>query len=138
MSIDELGTSILMWLQGNLPSIAALIAATFAVLGILSALEAILKTRTAQGAVAWSIVLVGLPIVFVPLYWIFGRRKFRGYAIAKRGDTGAIEFISAAYEPTTNSWVAVRRFAAQTSRTPARLACGSHDLGRRVGQRGPP
>lgn len=91
MSIDELGTSILMWLQGNLPGIAALIAATFAVLGILSALEAILKTRTAQGAVAWSIVLVGLPIVFVPLYWIFGRRKFRGYAIAKRGDTGAID-----------------------------------------------
>ena len=26
----------------------------------------------------------GLPPVFVPLYWIFGRRKFRGYALAKR------------------------------------------------------
>lgn len=89
MIIDDLGTSPLLWLEGNLPGIAALIGATFAVLGVLSALEAILKTRTAQGAAAWAIVLIGMPIIFVPLYWIFGRRKFHGYAIAKRGDVGA-------------------------------------------------
>ncbi|MFT6578094.1 MAG: cardiolipin synthase [Zhongshania sp.] len=74
------------WLSANLTGIGALLAAIFAVLGVLSALEAILKTRTAQGAVAWAIVLVGFPPVFVPLYWIFGRRKFRGYALAKRNN----------------------------------------------------
>ncbi|MBW2940046.1 cardiolipin synthase [Zhongshania aquimaris] len=72
------------WLTGNIAGLGALLAAIFAILGVLSALEAILKTRTAQGAVAWAIVLVGFPPVFVPLYWIFGRRKFRGYALAKR------------------------------------------------------
>ncbi len=84
-------TNSLHWLQANLPSLAAVIAATIAILGLLSALEAILKTRTAQGAVAWAIVLIGFPPLFVPLYWIFGRRKFRGYAMAKRGDTRAID-----------------------------------------------
>ena len=75
---------LLNWLTDNLAGIGALLTAIFLVLGIVSALEAILKTRTAQGAVAWAIVLIGFPPVFVPLYWIFGRRKFRGYALAKR------------------------------------------------------
>lgn len=91
MDITGFLASGLQWLQAHSPAIAAGVAAVFAVLGILSALEAILKTRTAQGAVAWAIVLVVLPPLFVPLYWIFGRRKFRGYAIAKRGDTRSIE-----------------------------------------------
>jgi cardiolipin synthase len=82
------------WLDANLSNIIALLAATFAILGILSALEAIMKSRTAQGAVAWAIVLVGFPPVFVPLYWIFGRRKFRGYALAKRSDHREINHIS--------------------------------------------
>ncbi len=64
-------------------------------LGIVAALEAILKSRTAQGAVAWAIVLLGLPWVFVPLYWVFGRRKFRGYALAKNSDHGEIDQIAA-------------------------------------------
>jgi cardiolipin synthase len=82
------------WLDANLSNIIALLAATLAILGILSALEAIMKSRTAQGAVAWAIVLVGFPPVFVPLYWIFGRRKFRGYALAKRSDNREINHIS--------------------------------------------
>lgn len=77
-------STILNWFNADLASFAAALYALFSVLGILSALEAILKTRTAQGAVAWAIVLLGMPIIFVPLYLIFGRRKFRGYAMAKR------------------------------------------------------
>jgi cardiolipin synthase len=53
-------------------------------LAIAAALEAIMKTRTAQGAIAWSLSLLLLPTIMVPLYWIFGRRKFRGYAKARR------------------------------------------------------
>ena len=53
-------------------------------LAIAAALEAVMKTRTAQGAIAWSLSLLLLPTIMVPLYWIFGRRKFRGYAKARR------------------------------------------------------
>ncbi len=48
-------------------------------LAIMSALEAIIKTRTAQGAVAWTISLLTLPYITVPLYLVFGRNKFDGY-----------------------------------------------------------
>lgn len=53
-------------------------------LALAAALEAIMKTRTAQGAIAWSLSLLLMPTIMVPLYWIFGRRKFRGYAKARR------------------------------------------------------
>ncbi len=53
-------------------------------LAILAAMEAILKTRTSQGALAWTLSLLLMPSLMLPMYWIFGRRKFRGYAKAKR------------------------------------------------------
>ena len=49
------------------------------VLGGLSALDAVMKTRTAQGATAWVIALISMPFVALPLYWVFGRAKFAGY-----------------------------------------------------------
>ncbi len=49
------------------------------VMAIVSALEAILKARTSQGAVAWTISLLTLPYITVPLYLVFGRNKFDGY-----------------------------------------------------------
>jgi len=49
------------------------------VMAIVSALEAIMKARTSQGAVAWTISLLTLPYITVPLYLVFGRNKFDGY-----------------------------------------------------------
>ncbi|MDH4039415.1 MAG: PLDc N-terminal domain-containing protein, partial [Gammaproteobacteria bacterium] len=49
------------------------------VMAIVSALEAILNARTSQGAVAWTISLLTLPYITVPLYLVFGRNKFDGY-----------------------------------------------------------
>lgn len=49
------------------------------VLAVLSAIEAILQTRTSQGAVAWTISLLTFPMLSVPLYLIFGRNRFAGY-----------------------------------------------------------
>lgn len=49
------------------------------VMAIVSALEAIMKARTSQGAVAWAISLLSLPYLAVPLYLVFGRNKFDGY-----------------------------------------------------------
>ncbi len=51
----------------------------FYILGIASALEAVIKVRTAQGAIAWVISLLTFPYFAVPCYWVFGRNKFDGY-----------------------------------------------------------
>ncbi len=59
--------------------IAAVVVVLFYIMAIVSALEAILSARTSQGAIAWAISLLTLPILTVPLYLIFGRNKFDGY-----------------------------------------------------------
>jgi cardiolipin synthase len=56
----------------------------FQVLGLISAVEAIMSTRTAPGAIAWTLGLVAAPVVAVPAYWIFGRSKFEGYLKVRR------------------------------------------------------
>ena len=54
------------------------------VAGILSAIRAVMDARTPQGAIAWSVALVAFPYVALPLFWIFGSRKFEGYVIERR------------------------------------------------------
>ena len=63
-----------------LPWVVALIQ----VLGILSAVRAVMDARTPQGAIAWAIALVAFPYLALPLFWIFGKRKFVGYVIERR------------------------------------------------------
>jgi len=58
---------------------AATLVALFYALAIAFALEAILKSRTSQGAIAWVISLVAFPFASVPAYLIFGRNRFSGY-----------------------------------------------------------
>lgn len=53
-------------------------------LGIATSVRAIIKTRTSQGAIAWAVALITLPYVTLPLYWVFGRDRFRGYIEARR------------------------------------------------------
>src|SRR5450755_3440005 len=57
------------------------------VLGILFAVQAVLKTRTAQGAIAWAVGLVTVPVLAVPLYLLFGRGRFQGYVEAIRSQS---------------------------------------------------
>lgn len=54
------------------------------ILGIITAVHAIMSTHTPQGTIAWIFPLVLFPVVTLPLYWIFGRNKFSGYVIARR------------------------------------------------------
>ena len=68
--------------------IFAVVLVLFYVMAIVSALEAILKARTAQGAVAWTISLLTFPLLTVPLYLVFGRNKFDGY-LEKRDEIEA-------------------------------------------------
>lgn len=46
---------------------------------VFCATEAILKSRTAQGSIAWVISLITFPFLTVPAYFVFGRSKFAGY-----------------------------------------------------------
>jgi cardiolipin synthase len=63
--------------------IALLICAAH-LLGISSAVHAVMSTRTSQGAIAWVLTLVSFPYIALPLYWIFGRSKFNGYVVLRR------------------------------------------------------
>ncbi|MFT5709864.1 MAG: cardiolipin synthase [Halioglobus sp.] len=62
-----------------LTEIIAVTLVLFHLLGIVSAVEAIIKVRTAQGAIAWAISLLTFPYLAVPCYWVFGRNRFDGY-----------------------------------------------------------
>ena len=56
----------------------------FEAVGIVMAANAVMKTRTSQGAIAWAIGLITFPYAAVPLYLIFGRHKFEGYIKARK------------------------------------------------------
>lgn len=51
---------------------------------VYSALHALRHVRTSQAAVAWTIGLLTLPVVALPMYWIFARNRFEGYREAIR------------------------------------------------------
>ncbi len=54
------------------------------VIGFLTAVDAVMKTRTPQGATAWVFALATLPLVAVPLYFVLGRSRFDDYVQALR------------------------------------------------------
>ncbi|MFV0443080.1 MAG: cardiolipin synthase [Planctomycetaceae bacterium] len=53
-------------------------------LGLVSSYDALMSSRTSQGAVAWIISLNTFPYVAVPAYWVIGRTKFSGYVSARQ------------------------------------------------------
>jgi cardiolipin synthase len=66
----------------------------FTVLGIVSAIHAVMTTRTEQGAIAWAVSLITFPYVAVPAYWVLGRSRFHGYVSAHRDNLEEIAGIT--------------------------------------------
>ena len=62
-------------------------------LGFLSAIDAIMSTRTEPGAIAWSLALVAVPVLAVPAYWVPGRNKFRGYLEARAANQSEFDHL---------------------------------------------
>ncbi len=62
--------------------------------GIAAAVHAVFNARSAQGSTAWAIALVAVPLLALPLYLFFGRRRFSGYVDARR------------HSDATHSWIA--------------------------------
>lgn len=52
--------------------------------GFIFALSALWRSRTQQGATAWVVGLIFMPVLAIPLFIIFGRNKFFGYQVAKK------------------------------------------------------
>jgi len=75
----------------------AVIATIMHVLGVLSAIKAIMESRTPQGATAWSLGLITFPYIAVPAYWVFGRSKFKGFVKLLREDREETKQIAREY-----------------------------------------
>ena len=56
------------------------------VLGAITSVQAVMSTRTAQGAIAWAISLNTFPYVALPAYWVLGQSKFDGYHLLRMSD----------------------------------------------------
>ena len=54
------------------------------IVALLLVVDVVMRPRSSQGAIAWSVALVALPLLTIPLYLIFGRTRFQGYAEALR------------------------------------------------------
>ncbi|MGB3543250.1 cardiolipin synthase [Rubrivirga sp.] len=54
-------------------------AAAVYLVGFATAIDAVMRTRTPQGATAWVFALATIPLVAVPLYFVLGRSRFGDY-----------------------------------------------------------
>ena len=56
--------------------VIVLIIAIAHILGALTSVDAVMSTRTSQGAIAWAIGANTFPWIVVPAYWVFGQSRF--------------------------------------------------------------
>lgn len=94
----------------------AYVIAVFHLMGLSSAIHAVMSTRTSQGAIAWAVSLITFPYLAVPAYWVLGRSRFQGYVVARRNtdvrnehiNEAVIEAIAPYREPASSETEAVR------------------------------
>ena len=79
------------WAKRRKGRLTFLFVFTSHVVGALTSVNAIMQTRTSQGAVAWVVSLNTLPYVAVPAYWVFGQSDFNGYVTARRNHEKELE-----------------------------------------------
>ena len=53
-------------------------------LGFILSIQAVMQTRTEQGAVAWAFALNTAPVLAVPAWWVFGSNEVEDYQSAMR------------------------------------------------------
>ncbi len=75
-------------------------------LGFVSAILALMSSRTSQGAIAWIISLITLPYMAVPAYWIFGRPRFYGYVSARGERDSVLRRVLARFRERVEPYVA--------------------------------
>lgn len=75
-------------------------------LGVVSAIMALMSSRTSQGAVAWIISLLTFPYVALPAYWFFGRPRFYGYVTARGARDNVLRRVLAHYRNNVRPHIA--------------------------------
>lgn len=81
-------------LAENITVITGFIIVIVEILGIMAAVHALMKARTSQAAIAWVVALITFPFVSLPLYVVFGPRKFHGYIYARRAGDREIKKVA--------------------------------------------
>ena len=101
--------------------------------GLAAALHAILGGRTAEGTVAWAILLILLPYLSLPFYLFLGHRQFHGYVNARRAGEFEINHLSrrvfenlSEFAVHSSFWEPLNQLACQgaTQNNSARLLIG--------------
>ncbi|MDX1556024.1 MAG: cardiolipin synthase [Xanthomonadales bacterium] len=82
-------------------------ATAFYIAGIVAAIDAVMSTRTSQGAIAWAVSLVTFPFVAVPAYLVFGRRRFEGASHAFKTRRAEIEELIGEVRDRLQPWLVV-------------------------------
>ncbi|MGC3872349.1 cardiolipin synthase [Halomonas sp. GXIMD04776] len=75
------------------------------VMGAVSAVLALMSSRTSQGAIAWIVTLITFPYAALPAYWMFGRPRFYGYVSARGERDTALRRILARYRPLVDPYL---------------------------------
>ena len=100
----------------------AVLAGVVHVLGVLSAVNALLSCRSSQSAIAWALSCVTFPYLAVPAYWLLGRNRLQGYVVSRRSSNSRFRELLGtlrAYAPTQTG---LSRDLRQACRTFERLA----------------
>ncbi len=87
--------------------IIAAVVAVFYLLGFSMAIDAVMTSRTSQGAIAWAAALVTLPFVSVPAYAVLGRNKFEGVMDAYEEQKDAIDGLVGEMRRDLEPWATV-------------------------------
>lgn len=85
----------------------ALLVTAFYIVGIISAVNAVMTVRTSQGAIAWAVSLVSIPFVAVPAYLVFGRSKFQGMVRAYEQRQTEIDALVARIREELAPWTVI-------------------------------
>jgi len=100
------------FLAEHLAAELGLLAGAIYVAALVMAIDALMTNRTAQGAIAWAVSLITIPMVALPLYLIFGRSRFNGYVAARRSNDRDLKSIMdrlAVFGPTFQASMASGR-----------------------------
>ena len=76
--------------------IGAIVVILAQIAGVVLALDAVMRGRTAQGTVAWVVALLTIPLVSIIFYLVFGNRRFNGYVRARRKGTASLDLVARA------------------------------------------
>jgi cardiolipin synthase len=91
-------------------------------LGLMLSIDAVMKGRTSQGAIAWAVSLNTFPYIAVPAYLVLGRRNFQGYVTMRQSEDMRIREVAKLAEQKVTGFIVPEGECTPGVRTVAALA----------------